>query len=199
MAIATLCHHVRAVRCTTNGNPWKNEISDLLALAIDHVANRNSTLCHWDMGGETISSTFQRYALRVNWDFVEGNPAAGGSGSFISAVDSIALSLSLITQALSNSPAPKIVLGSATKRQASQAGKIDLILTDPPYYDAIPYADLSDFFYVWMRRMLGSEYAEVFRQKLTDKSNELIQHAARTDGDNEAAKSPLRGWYGRGL
>lgn len=140
------------------------------------------------MGGETISSTFQRYALRVNWDFVEGNPAAGGSGSFISAVDSIALSLSLITQALSNSPAPKIVLGSATKRQASQAGKIDLILTDPPYYDAIPYADLSDFFYVWMRHTLGSEYAEVFRQKLTDKSNELIQHAARTDGDNEAAK-----------
>jgi adenine-specific DNA methylase len=188
MALATLCHHVRAVRTATDGNPWKNEISDLLALAIDHVANRNSTLCHWDMGGETISSTFQRYALRVNWDFVEGNPAAGGSGSFISAVDSIALSLSLITKALSNSSPPEIVLGSATKRQASQAGKIDLILTDPPYYDAIPYADLSDFFYVWMRRTLGLEYAEVFRQKLTDKSNELIQHAARTGGDNKAAK-----------
>lgn len=100
MAIATICHQVRAVRLATNGNPWKDEISDLLALAIDHVANRNSTLCHWDMGGETISSTFQRYALRVNWDFVEGNPAAGGSGSFISAVDSIALTVSLISKAL---------------------------------------------------------------------------------------------------
>jgi hypothetical protein len=91
-------------------------------------------------------------------------------------------------KATQNSCPLNIVLGSATRTQRECLDKVDLVLTDPPYYDAIPYADLSDFFYVWLRRVVGSYYPNEFRNKLTDKSDELIQHAARTDGDNAAAR-----------
>jgi adenine-specific DNA methylase len=188
MSLATLCEHVAAVRPSTTGDPWVATVSDLLALAVDHVANRNSTLCHWDVGRETISSTFQRYALRVNWDFVEGSPVAEGSGSLASAVDWIALVIEHAERTTSRSVAPTIALGSATQLEVSGDRLIDLVLTDPPYYDAIPYGDLSDFFYVWMRRAVGEHHGPVFEKKLADKSEELIQHAARTGGDNHAAK-----------
>jgi len=187
-ALAILCAEVAQARVECETSPIGRAASDVLALAIGHVANRNSTLCHWDIGRETISSTFQRYALRVNWDFVEGNPAADGSGSFAGATEWIAMAVEHASNAFAHSPTPNIVLGSATRLKESGVSKVDLVLTDPPYYDAIPYADLSDFFYVWLRRTLGRQYAESFRNKMTDKSEELIQHAARTGGDNVAAK-----------
>ena len=188
VALATLCACVADMRTRKDECVWLPAVADLLALAIDHVANRNSTLCHWDIGRETISSTFQRYALRVNWDFIEGNPAAHGSGSFVSAVEWIALTVSHALNAFPDCPSPRIVLGSATRAGTIGGRDIDLVLTDPPYYDAIPYADLSDFFYVWLRRTVGNEYANQFRERITEKSEELIQHGGRTGGDNVAAK-----------
>lgn len=189
VALATLCDCVVAARnAVSRIDAWSKPVADLIALAIDHVANRNSTLCHWDVGRETISSTFQRYALRVNWDYVEGNPAADGSGSFSSAIEWIAMSLSHACAAFAGSPEPRVLKTSATRLYEAGLQGLDLVLTDPPYYDAIPYSDLSDFFYVWMRRTLGTEYADAFCSRVTDKSEELIQHAARTGGDNTAAK-----------
>jgi hypothetical protein len=190
MALAHICSAIVAARASApSHDDWSSAVMDIVALAVDHVANRNSTLCHWDVGRETISSTFQRYALRVNWDYVEGNPTVEGSGSFIGAVDWIAMSVAHGSAAFLRAPEPRVVLTSATRLdQSDRLREIDLVLTDPPYYDAIPYADLSDFFYVWMRRTLGSAHGGIFRSRITDKSEELIQHAARTGGDNDAAK-----------
>jgi putative DNA methylase len=86
--------------------------------------------------------------------------------------------------AAASAPA-RVLLQSATD---SIHKTFDVILTDPPYYDAIPYSDLSDFFYVWLRRTVGDSYAEEFRSALTNKDNELVQHAGRRGGDNRAAK-----------
>jgi len=187
-ALATLCQHVSSLRSENDSGGWIGVISDLVALAVDHVANRNTTLCHWDIGRETISSTFQRYALRVNWDFVESNPSADGSGSFLSAIEWIALALQHAGAAATHGPAPRLLLGSATRLEGVPSNDIDLVLTDPPYYDAIPYADLSDFFYVWLRRIVGNYHGDVFQRRITDKSEELVQHAGRTDGSNTVAK-----------
>ncbi len=187
LALGTLCSAVRDAR--SNGDASAHAVSaiDLVSLAVDHVANRNSTLCHWDTGRETISSTFQRYALRVNWDYVEGNPTASGSGSFGGAVEWIAMSVEHATASGLDSPSPILVHGTAT--DLAGISDVDVVLTDPPYYDAIPYADLSDFFYVWLRRMTRPEYATQFASRVTDKSQELIQHAGRTGGDHRAAKA----------
>lgn len=187
-ALATLCGTVAEMGCEQGDVCWMRSVTDLVALTIDHIANRNSTLCHWDVGRETISSTFQRYALRINWDYVEGNPTADGSGSFSGALEWIAKTVEHVLMACMHAPSPTILLGSATELSPANVGCVDLVLTDPPYYDAIPYADLSDFFYIWMRRTVGAAYESEFRERITDKCQELIQHAARTGGDNAAAK-----------
>lgn len=187
LALATLCAVVRDAREQDSGVFHESAV-DLVSLAVDHVANRNSTLCHWDTGRETISSTFQRYALRVNWDYVEGNPTANGSGSLNGAVEWIAMSVGHATTVGRNSQLPEIHHTSATELAGIPDGAFDVVLTDPPYYDAIPYADLSDFFYVWLRRMVRPECCSHFDNRITDKSQELIQHAGRTGGDHQAAK-----------
>lgn len=187
-ALVGLCESITKAREIADKDDWLGLVLDIVTLAVDHVANRNSTLCHWDIGRETISSTFQRYALRVNWDYAEGNPTASGSGSFEGAIEWIALSIEHATEACKNASGANVLLGSATSLKELGVPEVDLILTDPPYYDAIPYADLSDFFYVWLRRALGPRYTEAFLNRLTDKRSELIQHAARTGGDHLAAK-----------
>src|SRR5262249_12029476 len=148
-------------------------------------SDRNSMICHWDMGRETISNTFQRYALRINWDFAEVNPFADTTGGYSGAVQWIALVLEHAAKATGNSPSPDVVLGSAT--DPFEKG-FDVVMADPPYYDAIPYSDLSDFFYVWLRRSVGDQFPEAFGSSLTEKNRELVQHAGRMAGDNERAR-----------
>jgi adenine-specific DNA methylase len=164
---------------------WIEAIKVYLSLAINRLADRNSSICHWDMGRETISNTFQRYALRINWDYCEVNPFADTTGSYISAVAWIALVIEHATHAISQAALPAVYCDSAAGDQQPIS---DIILTDPPYYDAIPYADLSDFFYVWLRRTVDDLYPGLFTAPLTIKDEELIQHAGRMDGDNLLAR-----------
>ncbi|MCC6795255.1 MAG: DUF1156 domain-containing protein [Candidatus Hydrogenedentes bacterium] len=166
---------------------WSRAIGCELALAVDRVADRNSVLCHWGVSRETIVGTFQRYALRVNWDFCEVNPFGLTSGNYIDAIEWIAKVVQHATAFGTVSGPAKILLGDSRQSDKSAQG-IDLVLTDPPYYDAIPYADLSDFFYVWLRRMHSLTFPQEFSTQITPKTQELIQHAARGDGDNERAK-----------
>jgi len=173
---------------------WVNAIIAELALAVDRVADRNSGLCHWDMGYQKIAGTFQRYALRVNWDYCEVNPFATTTGNYLSAVEWIARVLDHTLACLSTSPTPNVVRASA-ERLADELPQHDLILTDPPYYDAIPYSDLSDFFYVWLRRTIGNSYPDEFAAELTPKDAELIQHSGRTQGDHVKARE----FYERGM
>lgn len=149
-------------------------VSVYLAFAIDKVADRNSELTSWASNREHARNTFGRQALPMTWDFAESNVFSASSGNFEGGIKSICLALQEL-----------LPTRSGSVDQAS-AGSYDLnnylISTDPPYYDNIAYADLSDFFFVWMRRSLGSVYPELFSVLATPKSEELVASQYRHGG-----------------
>lgn len=165
---------------------WLQAIMAYLALATDRLSDRNSAICHWDIGRETVSNTFQRYALRINWDYTEVNPLSATTGGYPGAIEWIALTIEHATAAFTAAESTDVILGSAAE---GLGGTFDVIMADPPYYDAIPYSDLSDYFYVWLRRTVGDEYPTAFATPLTRKDSELVQHAGRMAGDNERART----------
>jgi putative DNA methylase len=120
--------------------------------------------------------------------YCEVYPFGDTTGNYLSAIEWIAEVIQHASSGIAASPAPTIVLSSATKVAEATSASFDLILTDPPYYDAIPYADVSDFFYVWLRRSIGTRFPKEFEHALVQKENELTQHAGRFGGDNKRAK-----------
>jgi putative DNA methylase len=127
-----------------------------LALAVSKAADNNSTMCSWMPGikYEVVRNTFARQALQMTWDYAERNPFAGSSGDYYEQVVRVAKVLEISTSAGTSA------LGVAVQRDATTThlGDRVTVATDPPYYDNISYADLSDFFYVWLRRPLGKIY-----------------------------------------
>ena len=115
-----------------------------LALGIDRLADRSSTICGWDVGYAKIRNTFGRQAIPMVWDFAEGNVFSRSTGNFESLLEWI---VEFLGSAVS------VVDGSCSQKDASSQNLTceKLVSTDPPYYDNIGYADLSDFFYVWLR------------------------------------------------
>ena len=159
-------------------------ITAYLAVTVDRLADRNSTICHFDIGREGIVNTFQRYALPINWDFAEINPASELSGGYPGALEWVWKVVKHTCNAATSENVRVLNGGAVHVLQGSAVDPLgdnlyDCIVTDPPYYDAIPYSDLSDFFYVWLRRTIGDTYPEAFSTELTPKSGELIQHANR--------------------
>ena len=163
---------------------WVEVIEAYLAINVDRLASYNSMISIWVIIGECQGQTFARYALPITWDFSEINPFSGSTGGFLGGLDWIQRFLDHALK-IRNNYTPWI-------SQQSSGNLIDLtvdaIITDPPYYDAIPYADLSDFFYVWLRRSIGDQFPDGFAEPLSPKSAELVQHSGRFDGDNEAAR-----------
>ena len=170
---------------------WLEVIDRYLAININRLACYSSTLSIWGISRECQGQTFARYALPITWDFSEINPFSESTGDFLGGLDWIQRFLSHALK-IRNNCAPRIIQQSSGTLKCQP---VDAIITDPPYYDAIPYADLSDFFYVWLRRSIGDQFPNTFAKSLTPKSAELIQHSGRFDGDNEAAK----GFYEDGM
>ena len=156
----------------------------LLGAVIDRLADFNSVLCiHNYFGSSRIAHTFGRHALPMVWDFAEANPFSEGSGGW---------GTTAIVEALSSpdsqtNDSGEVRRGSATALPWGD-NSLDSIITDPPYYDNVPYADISDFFYVWLKRSVGSLYPEHFSTELTPKKNEAIAEPVRHGGDMTKAK-----------
>lgn len=174
---------------------WAGAILAGLAITIDKLVDRSCSLCRWDQGYTKVHSTFARFALPILWDFCEGNPLSDTTGNYRSAVDWVAMVLDENCKAAIGQPKPSVLRLSAVHNDES--GLHDAIVTDPPYYDAIPYSDLMDFFYIWLRRTLydmSPELTEVFREPLSPKWNhekndgELIDDAGRFDGNKDVSK-----------
>ncbi|GIK37582.1 MAG: DNA methylase [Chloroflexota bacterium] len=161
-------------------------VATYLALTLNRNADYNSSLCPWANNGEYAGHTFTRQALSMIWDYAELNPFSGATGDWSGALAWITLVVEHVAQ-VSNWPATAHQ-GTAT-RLSYPENYFDAIITDPPYYDAIPYSDLSDFFYVWLKRSIGFLYPELFRTPLSPKSAEIIQHTARHDGDESLARN----------
>jgi putative DNA methylase len=148
-----------------------------LALGVDRVASFCNGLSMWINQRELIADVFTRQALPMVWDYAEVNPFSGASGSFDSALDyinSVLAHLTRIPAADPQSASPAVVHGTATALPWPD-NFFDAVLTDPPYYINVPYAELSDFFYVWLKRTIGDLYPELFATPLTPKSEEICQ------------------------
>ena len=160
---------------------YADAVATYLAFAVDKLVDRQSTICLWDVGKVIVSHTFARQAIPMTWDFAEGNPFSASTGNFLSALNWIEKVLGVL---------PARPAGQVNQKDAASlehANRI-IISTDPPYYDNICYADLSDFFYVWLRRSLGHIYPELFATLLVPKSEELVATPYRFDGDKEKAQ-----------
>ena len=172
---------------TQDGEKLAEALSAYLAIAVDRLADRSSTICRPDPSPTQsgIINTFSRFALPMTWDFIEGVTIEESSGGFYGAIEWVA---KVVAHACGAAKGDVVEVFSGSATQVSDTEIYDLVATDPPYYDAIPYADLSDFFYVWLRRTVGDIFPNSFNDSLTPKSGELIQHAGRMDGDNKRAK-----------
>ncbi|MBZ0098787.1 MAG: hypothetical protein K8F30_06865, partial [Taibaiella sp.] len=159
---------------------YAEAISFYVGLGVGRQANRLSTLCFWDAGGEKVQQVFSRQALTMNWNFVEANPFSSSSGNFLG-------QLKYLSDAIEHLPLYKGE-GFAGQQNATTAHYTQRYLysTDPPYYDNVPYADLSDFFYVWLRRALIRIYPNVFSTLLVPKETELVADHQRLGGRETA-------------
>ena len=166
---------------------YADAVTHYLALALGRLANRTSSQCFWDAGGGSVQQVFARPALPMIWMYAEGNPFSTSSGNFLGQLD-------YLVEVLRRTPAA--VGGAALQRDArdvsvSTVGSV--VCTDPPYYDNIPYADLSDFFYIWLRRCLSDIHPSLFGTLQVPKEQELIAEPARHDGWDAAAAYFERG------
>ena len=155
-------------------------VSVYLAFALSRATNRSATICIWNVIGEKIEQVFARQAIPMTWDFPESNLFSNSTGNW-------AGNLRWIGKVLS--AGPQIATPGYVKQE--DANEINntacAMSTDPPYYDNIGYADLSDYFYLWMRRNLQEVYPEIFGTMLVPKSAELIASTYR-HGSKEEAK-----------
>jgi putative DNA methylase len=164
---------------------YADAVSAYLALGVGRSANYWSSLTPW--GGDFIVQTFGRQAIPMVWDYAEGNPFSDSTGNWGGAIDWIT---KVIVAAL-----PGLVQGTAkqTDAQTQTVSQDKIISTDPPYYDNIGYADLSDFFYVWLRRSLKSIFPGLFETVAVPKTEELVATPYRHGGKDKAEAFFLQG------
>ena len=193
-ALGTFIREIRRLPLNDYPDDWREALIANLAPCISRLADRGSSLATWTNDPEKIRSTFARFALPMVWDFAESCPLADTTGGFVQAVEWIARVSEHLCAAAVGAPEPIVTRQSATE---PLPGPFDVICTDPPYYDAIPYSDLMDFFHIWLRRVctgLSPETDAAFAAPLGPKWNhqssdgELIDDAARFEGDREASK-----------
>lgn len=150
-----------------------------LALGMDMTSAFTNTLARWENTSEAIKQLYSRQALPMLWDYAEVNPFGGSSGSFETGWEYYFKVMEHCSQTCS---IPATITQSSATSLSYPDNYFDAVFTDPPYYDNVAYADLSDFFYVWLKRTVGDLYPELFSTPLTPKSNEIIQDPGRAKG-----------------
>jgi putative DNA methylase len=156
------------------------------ALCVSRLANRLSSQCFWDTKGENVQQVFARQALPMTWDFVEANPFSTSSGNFVG-------QMKYLINALLALPARGRGTAVQDNAMTQSVSEQRIVSTDPPYYDNIGYADLSDFFYVWLRKGLQSIHPELFSTVAVPKEDELVATPARHGGKEAAGAFFLNG------
>jgi putative DNA methylase len=170
----------------TNATAMMEAVCLYLAFAVDRCADFGNSLCGWSSSNQKVMHLFGKQALPMVWDFSEANILADTVGGFGPASEFIADCIVKL--------AP-IMPGSAIQSDAQRQtiSRLKFISTDPPYYDNVPYADISDFFYVWLRRSLRDVFTTTFSTMTVPKAEELVAFAYRHDGKKEAEEFFLDG------
>lgn len=190
-------HDARATGLSAEqASAYADAVATYLGLGTSKVVDYNSSLVIWSQSRDQAKATYARQALPMVWDFCEVNPLARAAGD-------LSVTLAGIAEALERSP-HDAMCGEAKQNDATAAmlnRYQSLISTDPPYYDNIGYADLSDFFYIWLRRSLFGIHADLFGTLLVPKTAELVATPYRFAGDREKAQeffeAGLRQAFGR--
>ena len=165
----------------TGAAAYAEAVAVYLTFAISRSADRGSTICSWDSSPkmEALRNTFGRQAIPMTWDFAEGNPFSDSSGNWMFNIEWGVKAVQLF---------PALVGGTVTQQdaQSQTISSTKVVSSDPPYYDNIGYADLSDFFYVWLRRSLRPIYPGLFATVAVPKAEELVATPYRHGGKQEA-------------
>lgn len=159
---------------------YADAVATYLGMAVSRTADLQNSIVTWSSSRDQARNLFARQAIPMAWDFVEVSPFARAAGDPSIAVESM-------SRALISVPAARV--GDASQADASARSYADvLVATDPPYYDNIGYSDLSDFFYVWLRRSLRDVHPDLFSTMLVPKEEELVANPYRHDGKEGASK-----------
>ena len=172
---------------------WSEAICAYLAAGFNRLVDFCNVNTQWKVDVPTINHALVRFAIQITWDFAEGNPIGEMAGSYSMCLDRVAIGLDTVLTLPSNLVEPNVIMGSAIDRLP----KADVVVTDPPYYDSIPYSDLMDWFYVWLRRTtynLTDEYSCAMTKALSPKwdqekeDGELIDDPNRHGGNADLSK-----------
>ncbi len=172
---------------------YADSVVTYLTLAISRLADYNCSLTHWVPSGEQAKPLFARQAIPMVWDFAESNVFANKGITWLNEVDIIADALESIP--VMNNPDSHVAQLDAASLKWTD--RVLLVSTDPPYYDNIGYADLSDFFYVWERRTLADVYPDIFSTMLSPKSPELVASPYRFKGNKDEARKHFEDGFRR--
>src|SRR2546425_10111335 len=154
-------------------------VQSYLALYVDRSADHWSAFCAWNPTGEKLQHTYGRQALPMVWDYSEANPFGNSVGDWIAIV--LNAETGIAAGVASGTVSAEVRRGPAMSLPW-QDGQMDAVIADPPYYDNVPYADISDFFYVWLKRTVGHFYEEHFAGAGTPKKQEAIAEPMRHAG-----------------
>lgn len=165
---------------------YADGVATMLGIAVSRTSNTINSQAVWSNSRDQSVNLFSRQAIPMTWDFPEVNPFAGAAGDFASTTASLSKSL----------PTRKVGMPGFVQQQDAQRQRISqdkIVSTDPPYYDNIAYADLSDFFYVWMRRSLKGVFPALFATMSVPKAEELVAASYRHGGREQAEAYFLAG------
>ncbi len=172
----------------TDAEAYASTIATYLALFVSRMANLNNAMCQWrsDPAKEHVGHMFARQAIPMVWDFAEANPFGGSAGDFDK-------TFAFVPNVLPYLPGKGFGAAMQADAQTQTLSRMRVVSTDPPYYDNVPYADLSDFFYVLLRRSLRSIEPGLFATMAVPKGEELVADALRHQGKAAAESFFLSG------
>ncbi|PTY07974.1 adenine-specific DNA methylase [Opitutaceae bacterium EW11] len=176
LALVTLGHILQRAGDRIERSDMRQAITVCLALALNRQADALSSFATWASNGEFLRTTFARQALAIVWDFAEVNPLSDSGGNWMGAVE-------WITRVIESNSSVAARTGTVAQANAAEHPLPDdsasALITDPPYYDAVPYSDLSKFFYVWLKRTLGKTHADLFSAEDVPVDEEAIWNPSR--------------------
>jgi putative DNA methylase len=174
----------------TGATAYGDAVAVYLAFALSKQADLGNSLCRWEPIAQCPRQLFGRQGIPMIWDYAEGNPLGDSSGAWTVVVDGIARAFAKTFEFV-----PANAVGSANQADAGRqdVSNAKVVSTDPPYYDNIGYADLSDFFYVWLRRSLKSVFPELFGTLAVPKAEELVATPYRHGSKEKAETFFLQG------
>ena len=164
---------------------YADAITTYLAFILDRQVDYNSSLCVWAVSGEFIAHTFGRQAIPMVWDYFELCPWSYSTGDWNSALEWISR---VNDHTTATSHEPSIITQLSATELTYNSNFFDAVITDPPYYDNVPYSYISDFFFVWLKRSIGDIYPDLFATLLTPKKNEIVAYSKSPDNNIDGKK-----------